>query len=554
LVGQLDTQLDAASQPNNIKSCLASPASGDDEIASDGSTCAYFVVLYNAAGDRIGVNWKNEPAGHLPQVPARVSLAMGLEMSRHDFNLPSANNETTYRATATIVPLISADQENGTVIVAASTQQIDTVMSSYLTIFLGFGILVLTVGAGLTRMVVGTTFGPLREVEHTAAQIAAGDFSQRMEGATPNTEVGRLSRSLNIMLSRIDDALRGRAKTIAQMRRFVGDASHELRTPLVSLRGYAELYRMGALQKPEEIASAMDRIEREATRMGLLVQDLLQLARLDEEKPLNMTRVDLVPIARDAAMDVTASAPSRTVRVETPPDVAAAEDPAAAAAPPTPATPAAPTGPIAFAGATLARLRSRGKASRQGDAGIPGAPATEPKPLAGEAPPPAPPEATVAVLADENKIRQVITNLVGNALRYTDQGSPIEIRVQKDPAAARAVLEIVDHGEGIPEQLRDKIFQRFWRADTSRTRETGGSGLGLAIVASIVAAHHGTVEARETPGGGATFRIVLPLAPERPEAHGPHAATASGPYAGPQAGANPGTNSPAGPATEPPRH
>ncbi|MFC5790077.1 sensor histidine kinase, partial [Agromyces tardus] len=116
------------------------------------------------------------------------------------------------------------------------------------------------------------------------------------------------------------------------------------------------------------------------------------------------------------------------------------------------------------------------------------------------------------VLAEENKIRQVITNLMGNAMRFTADDSPIEIRVYVDDAAERALLEIVDHGEGVPPQIREKIFQRFWRADTSRTRETGGSGLGLAIVSSIVAAHNGHVDVVETPGGGATFRVALPLA------------------------------------------
>jgi two-component system OmpR family sensor kinase len=116
------------------------------------------------------------------------------------------------------------------------------------------------------------------------------------------------------------------------------------------------------------------------------------------------------------------------------------------------------------------------------------------------------------VLAEENKIRQVITNLMANAIRFTSDDSPIDIRVSIDDAAERAMIEVIDHGEGIPPQIREKIFQRFWRADTSRTRETGGSGLGLAIVSSIVAAHNGTVDVVETPGGGATFRISLPLA------------------------------------------
>jgi two-component system OmpR family sensor kinase len=121
------------------------------------------------------------------------------------------------------------------------------------------------------------------------------------------------------------------------------------------------------------------------------------------------------------------------------------------------------------------------------------------------------------VLGDEHKVRQLMTNLIGNAMRHTPEGSPIEVVVSTAPPAegrqAMARFEIVDHGEGIPEQIREKIFGRFWRADTSRNRETGGSGLGLAIVKSIVDAHGGTVDVHETPGGGATFRIDLP-APE----------------------------------------
>ena len=115
------------------------------------------------------------------------------------------------------------------------------------------------------------------------------------------------------------------------------------------------------------------------------------------------------------------------------------------------------------------------------------------------------------VLAEEDKIRQVLANLIGNAIRFTPGDSPIDIAVYADEHRGVAVVEIIDHGEGIPPQIRDKIFQRFWRADSSRTRDTGGSGLGLAIVAAIVQAHGGTVGISETPGGGATFRVMFPL-------------------------------------------
>jgi len=192
---------------------------------------------------------------------------------------------------------------------------INRLIAQLFTLFFVFGIAVVVVGAVLTRVLVGSTFSPLKQVEQTAAAIADGDFGQRLGYTTPNTEVGRLNRSLNRMLNRIDGALADRARTIDQMRRFVGDASHELRTPLVSVRGYAELYRMGALQSREDVASAMDRIEREAIRLGALVSDLLALARLDESRELKRTVVELLPLAHDAAMDARALAPSRPIRV-----------------------------------------------------------------------------------------------------------------------------------------------------------------------------------------------------------------------------------------------
>jgi len=390
-----------------------------------------------------------------------------------------------------------------TVIVGQSLTETNGTIGRFTVIFLGFGLSVVVLGAALTRLLVTTTFAPLHKVEATAAAIADGDFSQRLQGATPNTEVGRLNRSLNTMLNRIDRAFADRAKTIEQMRRFVGDASHELRTPLVSVRGYAELYRMGALQKPEDVAQAMERIEKEAIRMGGLVQDLLELARIDEAQPLKLGPVDLLPIAHDAALDTMAFAPDRTVRVVS--ATAREQDEHKAEAPePAPAPPAsmAATGPIAFAGATLAKLRRRGRSAKEQRV-------STPKPVKATPPPPVP----AIVYAEENKIRQVVTNLIGNAIRFTPDGSPIELGVRVDARRGMAMLDVIDHGDGIPAQIKDKIFQRFWRADSSRTRDTGGSGLGLAIVAAIVSSHKGRVEVLDTPGGGATFRVLLPLLP-----------------------------------------
>src|SRR5690606_27825810 len=233
--------------------------------------------------------------------------------------------------------------------------------------------------------------------------------------------------------------------------------------------------------------------------------------RLEEARPLELAAVDLLPIAQDAVLDASASSPDRrfTVVVPNPEEPPAPGEPAEAEAEVAVAEAATAArragftaGAFAFAGATLARLRRR----------RPGKDEAAPEP----APAPLPPRGPI-VLAEENKIRQVVSNLMGNALRFSPPDAPIDVVVEVDADGGYGVISIVDHGEGIPPDLREKIFQRFFRADTSRTRDTGGSGLGLAIVAGIVANHRGHVEVLETPGGGATFRVSLPLLPVEPE-------------------------------------
>jgi two-component system, OmpR family, sensor kinase len=488
------------------------------------STDDVFIALFNPEGEFVAHNWARRDPHDWPIIPESLTLAevnVANIDGLHFEDLDDGNGNAEFRAVA--VPIVWDDYGSfAPAIIAVSTAETQRLLTAYLTIFLGFGLGVVVVGALLTRMLVTSTFAPLRGVERTAAAIADGDFSQRLGGATPNTEVGRLNRSLNTMLNRIDRAFRDRARTIDQMRRFVGDASHELRTPLVSVRGYAELYRMGALQTPEEIGQAMERIEKEAIRMGGLVEDLLELARLDDPKPLALAPVDLVPLARDAALDATAISPARTVQVITVPLAGPAADETDAPADTVrdgssdaqadgtseDHRSSAQSGPIAFAGATLARLRAR-RPRRTDTQSIPTVPPASDD--AGPDPMPTAPMQAV-VLAEENKLRQVITNLMANAMRFTPDDSPLEIRVSVDRTTEQATLEVIDHGEGIPPQIREKIFQRFWRADTSRTRETGGSGLGLAIVSSIVATHNGSVDVVETPGGGSTFRVRLPLA------------------------------------------
>lgn len=477
------------------------------EISEDGqlqldAPASLFVAVYDTNGElRASSGWDDSIA---PEHPAHLSANDVAATGTQIYSTTNASGTIVYHAVS--VPVTLDGFRTGAAWVAISMQSTDNTIATYLTIFFVLGVLIIVVGALLTRWLVTGTFEPLRQVERTAAAFADGDFSQRLAGSTPNTEVGRLSRSLNTMLARIDRAYSDRGKTIEQMRNFVGDASHELRTPLVSVRGYAELYRMGALQTPQDVAQAMERIEKEAIRMGALVEDLLQLARLDETRPLNLASVDLLPIARDAALDTTAQAPGRTVRVVRDERTAPIEDSPAELTDGSPAPmeqqgQPSTTGPIF--GATFNRFRRRPKSA--GDNAAQDAAKPLPEPLVLAVPP--------LVLGEENKIRQVVTNLIGNALRFTPADSPIELAVGADARAGTASIAIVDHGDGIPPQIREKIFQRFWRADSSRTRETGGSGLGLAIVASIVAAHGGTVDVTETPGGGATFRVILPLAP-----------------------------------------
>jgi len=481
---------------------------GDNTFSDDiySGRNPYYLAAIDADGVLIEDNLEDVDRASAPDVSG-LSL---LYLSEHDgaFTLFNENHTAQWRVLA--LPLRVGESGDATLLVGQNLSANNNLLNRYTAIFLFFAFTVILFGGALTRLLVTSTFTPLREVEATAARFAAGDFSQRLGGATPNTEVGRLNRSLNAMLNRIDRAFADRARTIEQMRRFVGDASHELRTPLVSVRGYAELYRMGALTTSEEVAQAMERIEKEAIRMGELVADLLELARIDEAKPLQLTAVDLVPIARDAALDAMASQPDRTVTVVTTEPAAPEFAPGIALdspivdVPPAgpPSAPVRPgalnTGAIAFSRATLARLRAL--RVRQ----------TKPIPVPVELNAPSVPS-TAIVPAEENKIRQVITNLMGNAMRFTASGSPIEIAVEVDAERQQGVISVIDHGEGIPPQIREKIFQRFWRADSSRNRDTGGSGLGLAIAASIIAAHKGEVQVLETPGGGATFRVALPL-------------------------------------------
>ncbi|MFE9580708.1 ATP-binding protein [Nocardia sp. NPDC006044] len=299
-------------------------------------------------------------------------------------------------------------------------------------------------------LVIQRSLRPLREVENTAAAIAGGDLHRRVPVRGVDTEVDHLARSLNEMLAQIqygvaateasEEAAR---RSEAKMRRFIADASHELRTPLTTIRGFAELYRQGA---STDAAMVVGRIESEAERMGLLVEDLLLLARLDEKRPLERKPVDLLTLAGDVVHSAQAMAARHKQA---------------------PATPE----------------RRIGVVVEQG-------------------------EGTMDVIGDEPRLRQVLTNLLGNAVAHTPPEAAVIVRLK--PFRDEVRVDVIDSGPGLPPDAAARVFERFYRTDTSRTRASGGSGLGLSIVHALVAAHGGRVTVQSTPGKGAVFTVVLP--------------------------------------------
>jgi two-component system OmpR family sensor kinase len=374
-------------------------------------------------------------------------------------------------------------------VVASSLASIDNTVGWLARLDLLVGLIIVVALAVVGVAIVRASLRPLTDIEKTARAIAAGDLSRRVPDQDPHTEVGQLGRSLNSMLAQIESSFDARTRSEAaarrsegRMRQFVADASHELRTPLTAMRGYAEYYRqLGGLQDDapaappadaqdagpggngspsNELGSSgrltradmdriMQRVEQESARMGVLVEDMLLLARLDQQRPIEHRPVDLLTLAADAVQDARIIAPDRDVTL----DVG--------------------TG------------------------------------------------AAFLILGDEVRLRQVIGNLMNNALSHTPDGTPVAVRLLAGPRepVPSVVLEVADQGPGLRQDQAEHVFERFYRADQARTRTAGGTGLGLAIVAALVAAHDGAVALKTAPGQGATFRITLPLAPEARDGH-----------------------------------
>ena len=437
LVSRVDEQLRALVSPEGG----LDPSPGPDQLLPP---FGVYAALLDPDGSvirlapSVGYDGRERPP---PILPAGLPGQTGSDADEARlFTTGSLAGDDRYRAIAAPV----ADGQ-GTVVVAVPLTDVADTLHRLVVVEILVAATVLLLVTLLALGLVRIGLRPLTDMEEAAGAIAAGDLSRRVTPAEPGTEVGRLGLALNAMLAQIERAFAERTASEERLRRFVADASHELRTPLTSIGGYAQLFRHGAADRPEDLAKTMERIEREAARMGVLVEDLLVLARVDEGMSLSPARFDLTSLASAAVDDALAADPDRTIELD----------------------------------------------------------------AAG----------SVEIGADQDRLKQVLDNLLANARTHTPPGTRIRVRVAPAPGGW-AVLEVADDGSGIAPDDRDHVFERFYRADESRTRGSGGgAGLGLAIAAEIARAHGGTVELVPTEHG-ATFRLTLPPAPPAPPARG----------------------------------
>jgi two-component system OmpR family sensor kinase len=436
LIGRVDKQLYDArnSAPDFVVSELEH-GDGGRQGPPPGSALptGIYVEIRAPNGASVRQNFPGfgEPASARPMLPGQLDAAT--DGTSPPFTVAGTGGVSQFRVLAET--LTRGPAAGDVAVLAIPLTDVQSTLELLLLLEAIVGIVVLLALALFAWFVIGVGLRPLERMGATAKAIAAGDLSRRVEPATPRTEIGRLGLALNGMLTQIESAFAERTRSEQRLRRFVADASHELRTPLTSIRGYAELLRRGAAQPARDAALARRRIEEEAIRMSVLVDDLLLLARLDQGRPLEQAAVDLEKIARDACADAGAVARQRRITLNA-------------------------AGPVMISG-------------------------------------------------DDLRMRQVVANLVSNAIVHTPPDSPIEVTVSS--GSGRATLAVVDHGRGLTEEEARRAFEPFYRADPGRSRDRGGAGLGLSIVAAVVGAHRGSVEVLPTAGGGATFRVELPL-------------------------------------------
>ncbi len=456
LLAQVDNQLRAAAHPVTERpDAFQPPGDGRRSGPGDGPGApSQFAISYLDNSGNVTAVVRNPLASgtDAPQLPS-WTMDQVRASNAAPFTVSSRGGGSSWRVIA--LPRVDG---LGTVMVAQSLEPMRSTVRRLEVTEAAVGLFLVALLAVASSLLVRRSLRPLRNVEQTAGALAEGDLTQRVPEADPRTEVGQLASSFNRMADRIETAFAQRAASEAaareserRMRQFAADASHELRTPLTSIRGYAELYEQGAITDDADVHRAMGRIEEQAARMGVLVDDLLLLARMDQQRPLDRAPVDLVALVLDAVGDARSSQPQR--RVEAQVDV---------------------------------------------------------------------PAGRLVVIGDEVGLRQVVANLLANALRYTPIDTPVTVRVSVDHAAhgpstastgspGWALVEVTDRGPGLSPADAARVFERFYRTDTARSRDVGGTGLGLAIVDAMVRAHGGHVGVTTAPGSGSTFSAAVPL-------------------------------------------
>jgi two-component system OmpR family sensor kinase len=421
LISQVDDQLINISNTslNRLDRAGIAPLEADDKNSPfkileplRGVPTATSITLLDIDGNLIG-----QVGGELGGKNFAVTGLKIAEVSQYKnrpFTIEGRDGEPDIRALAQMLPT-----GMGSVIVADSLEKVDKTLSQLRFLFLILGLIALITIAMAARWIIALGLKPLEAVEDTAEAIAAGDLSARLPAAKPDTEVGRLTTSLNTMLARIEESFTARLESENKLRRFVADASHELRTPLTAIRGFAELHRQGAVVGEEKTKELINRIEKESVRMSSLVEDLLL--------------VDLNTLITEAVASARAAGPNHPIEIK----LEASE---------------------------------------------------------------------IFVLGDSQRIHQVIANLLANARAHTPNGTQISITAMQ--GVSETTIAVSDKGPGLSKADQDRIFERFYRADPSRVRNSGeGSGLGLSIVDAVMKAHGGYVTVKSEVGQGATFTL-----------------------------------------------
>jgi two-component system OmpR family sensor kinase len=476
LIGRVDAQLTAQARADQDRARTALPLLGQLPRPRNRLGQDFRVLLFAPDGTQFAMD-TGEPVTSATADTAGPSLGGWSSVLAHrdqgPFTVPGQDG-TPWRVLS-----YSLRPTGFTGVSGVSLKDVQSTSTSLIAIDSAVAALVLLMLGLAASSVVRIGLRPLTRMEGVATEIVGTeDLSRRVADVDPHTETGRLGTALNAMLARVEAAMHARTASEQRLRQFLADASHELRTPLTSIQGFAELYRRGGTPPGPELDEAMGRIESEVGRMRLLVNDLLLLARLDEERPLARQPVDLLGVAAETVRDAHVRVPTRFVQLATLDEASDTFQP-------------------------------------------------------------------VTVIGDADRLRQVATNLVSNALQHTGDGTRIVVRVGQPrlragrdraagslgytdavasidepptvhvgvgppPDAPVAVLEVVDSGPGMTFADAEHVFERLFRTERSRDRRHGGAGLGLAIVAAIVQAHGGRVELITAPGAGSRFRVVLP--------------------------------------------